>query len=408
MLYSLGIEILLFLLKIVALFSKKTAFFLSTRLNIIETIAKKLNPLDSVLWFHCASLGEFEQARPLIELCKKEFLDCKVLITFFSPSGYTIQKDYTLANCVTYLPFDRKNAVKRFINTINPKAVFLIKYEFWPNLICQLHKKNIPIFSIASIFRKNQLFFKFYGFFMRKKIRYIDYFFVQNKESLDLLKSIEIENAMVIGDTRIDRVLSILKQNNEIEDVRKFIQDDFCFVVGSSWPEDYTLFCEALEQNNNIKTIIAPHQINENTLYNLEKQFAQACVRLSKFDNNTNKNILIIDSIGLLTKIYSYADVVYVGGGMGTRGLHNTLEPAVFGIPILIGKNYRRHQEALDLVALGGMKSLKNKKEFTQFFSRILTSQKLRRTMGESNFKYVKQQFGATTKIVKELKRYLH
>ncbi len=408
MLYSLGVEILLFLLKINALFSKKIASFLSTRKNVFETITEKFNPSDSTLWFHCASLGEFEQARPLIESCKKEYPNYKVLITFFSPSGYNIQKEYALADCVTYLPFDRKHSINTFINIVNPKIIFLIKYEFWPNLITQLYRKNIPIFSVASIFRKEQIFFKPYGFFMRKQIRRIKHLFVQNKETFDLLKSIKIENTTIIGDTRIDRVLSILNQNNEIEDIRNFVQNDFCFVIGSSWPEDYPLFHDILEQNKTMKVIIAPHQIDENTLSELEKQFTQPSIRLSEFNQNkkTDTNILIVDCIGILTKIYNYADVVYVGGGMGTEGLHNTLEPAVFGVPILIGKNYKRYQEALDLVALGGVKNLATKKEFNYFFNLILASTNLRKTMGRHNIKYIEEQSGATHKIMKKIKKY--
>ena len=347
MLYSFGIEIILLFVRVLALFSKKTAHFLKVRANSLETIQSKISVNDQVLWFHCASLGEFEQARPLIESCKKDFPNHRIALTFFSPSGYEVQKNYAFADVVTYLPLDRKKSVLRFIEALRPQVLFLIKYEFWPNLISELQKQKIPVFSVASIFREQQLFFKPWGFYMKNILKKIDFFFVQNEASQKLLSSVGIENTLVIGDTRTDRVLDILNQDNTNETIADFIQDQYCFVVGSSWPEDVAILSKTIDSKSNLKTIIAPHNVDEASLCQVELSFHKTVIRWSDLSQQKKEDadILLIDCIGILTKIYSYADIAYVGGAMGTKGLHNTLEPAVFGIPILIGKNYTRYQE---------------------------------------------------------------
>ena len=410
MLYSFGVEILLLFLQFASIFSKKIKGFLRTRKGILDTILQNIKIDDRVLWFHCASLGEFEQARPLIEFCKKKYSNHKIILTFFSPSGYEVQKNYPLADVITYIPFDRKRTLQKFIEILNPEALFLIKYEFWPNLINELYKKEIPIFSVVSIFRKEQIFFKSYGFFMKNLLKKIDYFFVQNEESQNLLRSIDIRNSKIIGDTRVDRVLSVLKQNNSLEVIQKFKGNSKCFVVGSSWPEDIALISDTIEQEPEIKTIIAPHLVDENSLQEVENSFEQPSIRLSNFNEmeETNVNILLIDCIGVLTKIYSYADCAYVGGGMGSDGLHNTLEPAVFGIPIIIGKNYERYQEALDLVSLGGVVSVKSNSEFNKIFKNILFGTNLAEEMGKRNIQYINKYGGATDVFFDELKHLLN
>mgnify|MGYP000551102260 FL=1 len=379
MLYSFGIEIILLFVRVLALFSKKTAHFLKVRANSLETIQSKISVNDQVLWFHCASLGEFEQARPLIESCKKDFPNHRIALTFFSPSGYEVQKNYAFADVVTYLPLDRKKSVLRFIEALRPQVLFLIKYEFWPNLISELQKQKIPVFSVASIFRKQQLFFKPWGFYMKNILKKIDFFFVQNEASQKLLSSVGIENTLVIGDTRTDRVLDILNQDNTNETIADFIQDQDCFVVGSSWPEDVAILSKTIDSKSNLKTIIAPHNVDEASLREVELSFHKTVIRWSDLSQQKKEDadILLIDCIGILTKIYSYADIAYVGGAMGTKGLHNTLEPAVFGIPILIGKNYTRYQETSDLVALGGIVSVDSsvlfENEFLKYIDSILS-----------------------------------
>ena len=406
MLYSFGIEIILLFVRVLALFSKKTAHFLKVRANSLETIQSKISVNDQVLWFHCASLGEFEQARPLIESCKKDFPNHRIALTFFSPSGYEVQKNYAFADVVTYLPLDRKKSVLRFIEAIRPQVLFLIKYEFWPNLISELQKQKIPVFSVASIFRKQQLFFKPWGFYMKNILKKIDFFFVQNEASQKLLSSVGIENTLVIGDTRTDRVLDILNQDNTNETIADFIQDQYCFVVGSSWPEDVAILSKTIDSKSNLKTIIAPHNVDEASLCQVELSFHKTVIRWSDLSQQKKEDadILLIDCVGILTKIYSYADIAYVGGGMGTKGLHNTLEPAVFGIPILIGKNYTRYQETSDLVALGGIVSVDSSLLFENEFSKIVADKNLQKEMGLTNLNYIKKQAGATSKILLKLK----
>jgi len=406
MLYSFGIEIILLFVRVLALFSKKTAHFLKTRANSLETIQSKISGNDQVLWFHCASLGEFEQARPLIESCKKDFPNHRIALTFFSPSGYEVQKNYAFADVVTYLPLDRKKSVLRFIEALRPQVLFLIKYEFWPNLISELQKQKIPVFSVASIFRKQQFFFKPWGFYMKNILKKIDFFFVQNEASQKLLSSVGIENTLVIGDTRTDRVLDILNQDNTNETIADFIQDQYCFVVGSSWPEDVAILSKTIDSKSNLKTIIAPHNVDEASLCQVELSFHKTVIRWSDLSQQKKEDadILLIDCIGILTKIYSYADIAYVGGAMGTKGLHNTLEPAVFGIPILIGKNYTRYQEVQDLVALGGIVSVDSSLLFENEFSKIVADKNLQKEMGLTNLNYIKKQAGATSKILLKLK----
>ena len=406
MLYSFGIEIILLFVRVLALFSKKTAHFLKVRANSLETIQSKISVNDQVLWFHCASLGEFEQARPLIESCKKDFPNHRIALTFFSPSGYEVQKNYAFADVVTYLPLDRKKSVLRFIEALRPQVLFLIKYEFWPNLISELQKQKIPVFSVASIFREQQLFFKPWGFYMKNILKKIDFFFVQNEASQKLLSSVGIENTLVIGDTRTDRVLDILNQDNTNETIADFIQDQYCFVVGSSWPEDVAILSKTIDSKSNLKTIIAPHNVDEASLCQVELSFHKTVIRWSDLSQQKKEDadILLIDCIGILTKIYSYADIAYVGGAMGTKGLHNTLEPAVFGIPILIGKNYTRYQEAQDLVALGGIVSVDSSVLFENEFLKIVADKNLQKEMGLTNLNYIKKQAGATSKILLKLK----
>lgn len=406
MLYSFGIEIILLFVRVLALFSKKTAHFLKVRANSLETIQSKISVNDQVLWFHCASLGEFEQARPLIESCKKDFPNHRIALTFFSPSGYEVQKNYAFADVVTYLPLDRKKSVLRFIEALRPQVLFLIKYEFWPNLISELQKQKIPVFSVASIFREQQLFFKPWGFYMKNILKKIDFFFVQNEASQKLLSSVGIENTLVIGDTRTDRVLDILNQDNTNETIADFIQDQYCFVVGSSWPEDVAILSKTIDSKSNLKTIIAPHNVDEASLCQVELSFHKTVIRWSDLSQQKKEDadILLIDCIGILTKIYSYADIAYVGGAMGTKGLHNTLEPAVFGIPILIGKNYTRYQETSDLVALGGIVSVDSSVLFENEFLKIVADKNLQKEMGLTNLNYIKKQAGATSKILLKLK----
>lgn len=406
MFYNLFIKILLVFIRILSLFFKKYKIFLKTREGIIELIQNKFSKNDPVLWFHCASLGEFEQARPLIEEVKIKYTKHKILLTFFSSSGYDIQKKYELVDCVSYIPFDLKKDINLFLDQFDLKALFLIKYEFWPELINQINKRKIKIYSISSIFRKKQVFFKFYGFMYLKVLKKITHFFVQDIESKNLLNYHKFKNTKVIGDTRLDRVLKIKNSIKKIKQISDFKSSKRCIVFGSTWDEDHDLILKKINSLKNIKIIIAPHKIDINTINQLTKKLKINYLKLSNYDSskNSKSNLLIVDYIGLLSTIYSYADIAYVGGGMSTRGLHNTMEPAVFKIPIIIGKNYQNFNEAKDLVKAGGILSVKSTNDFNKKIDLLLSNKKKREELGEINYNYIKLNSGATKKVLNKIK----
>ena len=406
MFYNLFIKILLVFIKILSLFFKKYKIFLKTREGILELIQNKFTKNDPVLWFHCASLGEFEQARPLIEEVKIKYTKHKILLTFFSSSGYDIQKKYELVDCVSYIPFDLKKDINLFLDQFDLKAIFLIKYEFWPELINQINKRKIKIYSISSIFRKKQVFFKFYGFMYLNILKKITHFFVQDIESKNLLNYHKFKNTKVIGDTRLDRVLKIKNSIKKIKQISDFKSSKTCIVFGSTWDEDHDLILKKINSLKNIKIIIAPHKIDINTINQLTKKLKINYLKLSNYDSskNSKSNLLIVDSIGLLSTIYSYADIAYVGGGMSTSGLHNTMEPAVFKIPIVIGKNYQNFNEAKDLVKAGGIISVKSTNDFNKKIDFLLSNKKKREELGEINYNYIKLNSGATKKVLKKIK----
>jgi len=404
MLYRSIFQFLFNLLKFLSFFSLKINKLLRTRLNINSKISKSFSKNDNVIWFHCSSLGEFEQARPLIELYSKNYSNYKILLTFFSSSGYEIQKNYKHADCVSYLPFDNQKTIISFLNNFNPKVLFLIKYEFWPELINQLYIKKIKIFSISSIFRKDQIFFKFYGKFLVKYLKKIDHFFVQDDNSKNLLNSIGISSSTVIGDTRLDRVLKIKNEIFELKAISKFKASSPCLVLGSTWKEDYFLL-NKLKLFPKLKTIIVPHKIDTNSLKELTRKLKMPYSMLSSYKKDNSKSqILVIDSIGLLSKIYKYADIAYVGGGMGKKGLHNTMEPAVFNIPIIVGKNYNKYNEVIDLVKLGGIISVKNENEFYKIISLLLKDSIKRNKLGKINSEYINSKAGSSKTIINLIK----
>jgi len=409
-LYSFLFAIAYFLARLIAPFSTRVKNFLMQRNSIPKDLADfKKGKNQKVFWLHTASMGEFEQIKPLLEDLKTSFPNSQTVVSFFSPSGYDIFKTTPLADAVSYLPLDRSKEIKNYLDIIQPDALFLIKYEFWPGLIKEVKNKNILIFSIASIFRSEQLFFNSFGLFMRNILRKIDFFFVQNQDSQDLLNSININNSIIIGDTRNDRVLNILNKDNSNDGIERFVNNKDCFVVGSSWPEDIEILNKVIDSSTNIKTIIAPHNVDEKSLIEIERSFKKPTIRLSRLDElkEIGEEILLIDCIGILTQIYSYADIAYVGGGMGNKGLHNILEPAVFGIPVFVGKNYKRYQEALDLKSKGGLISVRSAEDFKEKFTEISNDKFIQKKMGTLNSEYIKNQAGATLKIITKLKQVL-
>ncbi len=404
-LYNFVVFIASLLLPIIALFNKKIKLFVAGRNETFSKISTLKN--SDVIWFHAASLGEFEQARPIIEDIKKEYPAYKILVTFFSPSGYEIRKDYNLADVVCYLPLDSKAQARKFVEIVNPKFAVFVKYEFWPNLLNELKSKEIPTILVSGILREKQLFFKSYGGFMRKSLEAFHHFFVQDENSKKLLDSISFKNVTIAGDTRFDRVFKILEQDNSLDFINQFKDDKYTIVAGSTWKEDEELLVNYINNNasEDEKFIIAPHNIKQAAILELQNSINKKTILFSAKagKNLAEYQVFIIDTIGILTKIYAAADLAYVGGGLKT-GLHNILEPATFGIPVVIGNNYDKFKEAVDLVKIGGCISIKNQVEFTSNFISLKNDENFRMLTGVINKRYIQDNFGATKLIMNYLK----
>ena len=405
-LYNLIIQIASFLLKIVAVFSPKIKLFVEGRKSVFEILESKINANNKTIWFHAASLGEYEQGLPVIERIKEKFPSHKIVLTFFSPSGYEVRKNNLVADVTVYLPLDTKKNALQFLSIVRPEMVFFIKYEYWPNYLTELRKLGIPTYLISGIFRKNQLFFKWYGGFYRTALNTFTYFFVQNESSKKLLLELGKTNVAVSGDTRFDRVASILEKDNSLDFIETFKNDTLTIVAGSSWPKDENLLVDYINQTSEkIKFIIAPHNIKEEQIQELKNSISK---RVVLFSEKSNKNladfdVFIIDTIGILTKIYSYADIAYVGGGFGNPGVHNILEPATFGVPIVIGPNFSHFAEATALVNREGCISISNKKELMDAFSNLIANDNIRHEKGHICNTFVQMNKGATDIIMKKI-----
>lgn len=414
-LYNILIQVVYLFLRIIALFNKKINLFVSGRKQTFYKLSS-IQKTDKVIWLHAASLGEFEQGRPIIEQIKNQYPNYKIVLTFFSPSGYEVRKNYNLADVVCYLPFDTKKNIRKFINKIHPELAIIIKYEFWPNLLNELKKTSTKTILVSGIFRENQPFFRFYGKWMQQFLFTFDHFFVQNKKSEELLNTVGFNNITVSRDTRFDRVYQILQQDNSLDFIEKFKNDKYTVVVGSSWDKDEELLVNYINNTatENEKFIIAPHNIHQKNIEELQRSIVKKTVLYSKFINSVESEInlfeyqvFIVDTVGILTKIYAYANVAYVGGGLQT-GLHNILEPATFGIPIVFGGNkYKKFKEATDLVSLNGCKKITNQQEFSAIFAELFLNKNLRTEMGSINKNYVKNNIGATNLILNYIKNTL-
>jgi 3-deoxy-D-manno-octulosonic-acid transferase len=402
--YNLFIKVISGLFWFVSLFNAKARLFVTGRKDLLNKIKISLTTNQSpVLWIHCASLGEFEQGRPIIEAFKKEYPAYKVLLTFFSPSGYEVRKNYALADWVYYLPWDTKKNAIQFIEAVKPKLVIFVKYEFWFHYSNELSKRSIPILSVASIFREEQLFFKPYGGFYRSILEKFSYFFVQNAVSKDLLKQIKITNVAVAGDTRFDRVNAIASAAEPLQVALDFKNDTKLMVVGSAWPEDMEVLSPFInEQGAKLKFIIAPHEISESSLKQIESQLLQKSIRYSQCSamDLSQFNVLIIDNIGLLSRLYRYGEFAFVGGAYG-KGLHNILEAACYGIPIFFGnKNFEKFQEAKDLINRGGAFDVADYSDLLLKYEQVNTPENFMLAC-EVTRSYVLENLGATDKIMK-------
>ena len=392
-----------------ALFHPKIKLFVEGRKATFSILEHAFQQDDTIIWVHVASLGEFEQGLPVIEKLRTEYPAYKVLITFFSPSGYEIKKNTNLADAVVYLPIDTLGNAKRFIAMVNPKLAIFVKYEIWPNYLKVLEEHKIPTLLISATFRKEQLFFKWYGGIMRKALQTFNHFFVQNEKSVKLLKDIHLLNTTLSGDTRFDRVSEILERDNKLAFMEEFKGTTTCFVAGSTWPEDEEIMLQFINESEKpLKFVLAPHNIKTDHINTLQKSISKNSIRYSEIAKNdlSKFDVLIVDTIGLLTKIYSYADIAYVGGAFGT-GLHNTLEPAVFGIPIIIGPNYQGFNEAEALVNLKGILTVNSKEAFDTVLSNLLENPEYVSNTGKVNADFVKKNKGASIQIVEYIRKLL-
>lgn len=438
--YNIAIYIYLIGVAIGSLFNKKIKKMWRGEREAVDLLKEKVDPTAKYVWFHAASLGEFEQGRPLIEQLRATHPEYKILLTFFSPSGYEVRKNYEGADIVCYLPLDTIRNARRFLRAVHPVMAFFIKYEFWYNYLHILRHRGVPVYSVSSIFRPGQVFFKWYGRNYAKVLHCITHFFVQNEVSLQLLKGIGIDEATVVGDTRFDRVLQIKEQSKELPIVeafkgingkgdacKEYLSEDACkddlsedackgdlsengykgckvFVAGSSWQPDEDIFIRFFNDHPDWKLIIAPHVIGEDHLAYILDKLQMKAVRYTQATEQSaaEARCLIIDCFGLLSTIYRYGEIAYVGGGFGV-GIHNVPEAAVWGVPVLFGPNNKRFQEAQDLLACKGSFEVTDYDSFNTIISRLISDDKFRHQCGEASANYVKSRSGATDIIMKSV-----
>ena len=379
------------------------------RSKTFAILEEHINTNDHIFWFHCASLGEYEQGLPIFKQLRKENPDHKIVLTFFSPSGYEIRKNTDVADMVVYLPLDTKANAKRFIQLVNPELTIFVKYDIWPNYLNELKKNNLRAILISATFRKEQSYFRFYGRMMRNALGTFEHIFVQNENSKNLLHTINLNNVTVAGDTRYDRVSDQLLQDNTLPFIEQFKDGKLGVVIGSSWPEDESLFINYINrsESKNIKFIIAPHNIKSHQIENFIGQLNKKTVLFSEKDHNnlSEYDVFIIDTIGILSKIYSYADIAYVGGAMGSTGLHNILEPAAFGVPVIIGKNYKKFPEAFQMIDNGGVISIKNQQELYQILDKLIENPQKRKELGQLNALFINKNQDAVIQIMKFIRK---
>lgn len=364
---------------------------------------KKTHPNPRIIWFHAASLGEFEQGRPLIEQLREKYPEYQILVTFFSPSGYEVRKNYKGADIICYIPYDLPKNVKRFLDIVQPEKAFFIKYEFWGNMLQQLHKRHIPTYLVSGIFRERQIFFKWYGRTMRPVLRVFNHIFVQDEQSKELLAKLRIKNVTICGDTRFDRVISIQQQAKQYQWAADFqASSKFTLIAGSSWPKDEDIFIEHFNKHPEMKLIIAPHEIHESHIKDIISKLKRPYMLYSKLDESKVKDVdcIIIDAIGFLSSIYRYGDIAYIGGGFGV-GIHNTLEAAVYGIPVVFGPNHTAFREALGLLENGGGFTIDGHSSYNSLMDSMIADRQKLQEAGKKAGAYVKDNSGASDTIFK-------
>ena len=401
LIYNFSIYIYKLAVYIASFFNQKAQKLWTGQAGALSLLKRSLDLNARYIWFHAASLGEFEQGRPVMEQLKKDNPKTKILLTFFSPSGYEIRKNYSGADVISYLPLDTKAAARRFVKLVNPSKAVFIKYEFWPNYILELQKANVPVYSISAIFRPSQVFFKVYGGWYRNLLKSFAHIFVQDKNSLKLLADNGFTNVSVAGDTRFDRVADLAQQAKVIPLIETFVKAaKKVIVAGSTWPKDEELLVRYLKLHPDIKLILVPHEIHQAHILGISKLLDGNFVRYTDLNeqNVLTTNCIVVDTIGLLSSIYRYANVAYIGGGFGV-GIHNTLEAAVWNVPVVFGPNYKKFREARDLIAIGGAFSIGHYELLEAQFDLLLKDNKSGKIAGD----YVKNNTGATDLIIQEI-----
>ncbi|NCA85982.1 MAG: 3-deoxy-D-manno-octulosonic acid transferase [Clostridia bacterium] len=403
--YSILIHLYILLIRLAALWNPKAKQWVAGRRRIFEDLKERISHDQPLAWFHCASLGEFEQGRPVIEAYRLQHPAHRILVTFFSPSGYEVRKNYTGADYIFYLPADTLSNARRFVALVKPQIVFFVKYEYWFNYLRQLHKAGVQVVGISSIFRPGQRFFRWYGRWQLAALKRFDHFFVQDQQSANLLAKAGVSQVTVSGDTRFDRVAEVARQKRPFPLVEQFARGHQVFIAGSTWPPDEAMVRLVIGQNNRgLKFIIAPHEVHEARIQRLVELLPRETVRFSQAtdQNLAEARVLVIDNIGILSHLYQYADVAYIGGGFGV-GIHNILEAATFGLPVLFGPNYHKFREAVELIAQGGAFSFASEQEFLAAVLPLLSDGPHRKATAHIARQYVEDRQGATRIILGRL-----
>lgn len=404
-LYNIGISAYSLAIRLVAPFNEKAGLLSKGRKEVWKKIHNIHRGNERLVWFHAASLGEFEQGRPVIEKLRQAEPETKILLTFFSPSGYEIRKNYTGADYILYLPADTKRNAIRFIEIFRPDAAVFVKYEFWFHYLQELHNRQIPTYLISAIFRAEQPFFKSWGSLHRRMLGFFKCLFVQDEQSVKLLSDIHIDHVRLTGDTRFDRVKQIADAARDIEKVAAFCNQQPAVVCGSTWPPDEDILLDYINHyTGTYKWIIVPHEIGENHIKSILDKCRKKIIRYSQIANNPAEyDVLVIDCIGLLSAIYRYGNIAYIGGGFGA-GIHNTLEAAVYGIPVIFGPKYQKFNEAVNLIREGGAFSIQNATELAEVLNSLIGTPIVAETAGKKALEYVTSQLGATEVIGEEVK----
>ena len=403
-LYNTGIFIYTVLVHILSLFNPKASLWVKGRRGWQSRLSERIKAEDRKIWIHCSSLGEFEQGRPVIEEIKRKYPEFKIVLTFFSPSGYEIRKNYSEADCVEYLPSDSPGNARKFIALVKPELVIFVKYEFWHNYIEEVFKKNIPLYLISGIFRPGQHFFKWYGSFFRDILKRFERIFVQDQQSLDLLAGIGLQNAMLAGDTRFDRVSMIAGTARDILQIEQFRGGEKLFLAGSSWKQDEEIIAQYINRYpDKMKWVFAPHEIDKPNIGRLEKLLNVKVVRFSAFTTEAaDSRVLIIDNIGMLSSAYKYASIAAIGGGFG-KGIHNILEPACWKIPVIFGPKYGKFREAVELIKAEGAFSFGSFEDFSEVLDKLISDKVFYAAAAETAGAYISKNTGATEIILKEI-----